>query len=390
MKSGIIENKLTIKERIRTGVAGYLEKRGGIQDYIEFISCEIDPLFSRQRTAVDVVKIKSETKNTKTFTLKPYRAWGGFKPGQYISVEVEVNGVRLRRNYSISSSQDFFKATGCINITVKQVDGGRVSGYLNNRANTRDVLHIGEAMGSFTASDYLSAKAGLGFSSENEALPPILFIGAGSGITPIMSIVEGIKEHNPLLEFSLVYHVLSKDEVVFADRLKMLAGSLPNFTFLPHYTDEEGFISEKQLITDCPGIVERNIFLCGPPGFMGAVLKCADALSVPRTQIILENFGASNPVNKGDIKGAKAGVVHFSQSDKKVASQGDKTLLELAELMGLNPKYGCRNGICFECKCERGAGQVLNRLTGELIPEEQRQIQTCISIPVGDVSITDL
>lgn len=342
---------------------------------IAIISCEIDPLFSRQRNAVDVVKIKRETKNTKTFTLKPYRAWGGFKPGQYIGVEVEVNGVRLRRNYSISSSSLFFKKTGCVNITVKQIDAGRVSGYLNNQVNTRDVLHISEAMGSFTVSDYIS---------------PLLFVGAGSGITPIMSIIEGIKENSPLLEFTLIYHVLSKDEVVFSDRLYMLAASLPNFTFLPHYTDEEGFVTEKQLISDCADIVDRNIFLCGPPGFMDAVLKCTDALSVPQKQITLENFGSNIPVSKGDMKNGKGGVVHFSKADKKITSPGDKTLLELAELMGLNPKYGCRNGICFECKCERGTGQVMNRLTGELIPEEQSQIQTCISVPVGDVSITDL
>ena len=123
---------------------------------------------------------------------------------------------------------------------------------------------------------------------------------------------------------------------------------------------------------------------------MGAVLKCTDALSVPQKQITLENFGSNTPVSKGDMKNGKGGVVHFSKSDKKITSPGDKTLLELAELMGLNPKYGCRNGICFECKCERGTGQVMNRLTGELIPEEQSQIQTCISVPVGDVSITDL
>ena len=372
----------SIKSRFVSAYTRYLKKTGVIQDYIEFMSCEIDPLFSRRRTAADVVNVKRETKNTVTLTLKPYRQWSGFVPGQYISVEVEVNGVRLKRNYSISSSERFFRDTGCFDITVKEVQEGRVSTYLNRTLTVRDVLCVSPAAGSFTATEYIR-----GGGSLNQS---ILFIAAGSGITPAMSMIEDIKEHNPALNFKLIYHVLSENEVVFAQRLSSLASLLPNFTFLPHYTNDEGFISPEQLRSDCADIADRAIFLCGPPGFMDAVISSAADLGVKSEQIKQESFGSSFPALRRNSNANAKGTVHFFKSGKQVLSQGDKTLLELAELVGLNPKFGCRNGICFECKCQRGVGSVMNTITGKLIPEDQIQIQACISVPVGDVSINDL
>jgi len=247
----------------------------------------------------------------------------------------------------------------------------------------RDVLHIGPAAGNFTIT-----KVNRDDDSLSELAP--LFIAAGSGITPILSMIESIKEYNSVLDFTLIYHVLTKDEVVFEKRLVALASSLPNFTFIPHYTDQEGFVCAKQLVKDCNDITTRDIFLCGPPGFMDAVATSASELSVDPARITQESFGSGLPISKQGKNAVVEGTIHFLKSGKQLTSKGDKTLLELAELAGLNPKFGCRNGICFECKCQRGEGQVINTLTGELISPEQNQIQACISIPVGDISILDL
>ena len=77
----------------------------------------------------------------------------------------------------------------------------------------------------------------------------------------------------------------------------------------------------------------------------------------------------------------------LAKTQQTLTATGEKTLLELAEQAGLKPKFGCRIGVCHECKCTKASGRVMNTLSGELVSEEQTQIQACISIPVGDVEI---
>ncbi len=359
----------------------FWQHNGQLQNYIDFILCEIDPLFSRQRIGAEVFQIINEAENTKTFILRPPSRWEGFKPGQYISVELEINGVRMRRNYSISSSPKLFREKQLFSITVKEIDGGIVSTYLNNGVQTKDVVYISAASGSFGMDDLQSIDT-------NVPLSSTLFVAAGSGITPIMSMIEHIKEYNPDTVFTLVYYTTNKEQQIFSKRLNGLKDLLPNFSFIPHLTESEGYITKEQLKSDCPDITTRNIYLCGPQAFMDSTKEYASDLGVSDTALKFESFGSSP--NTLTYNSEKEGVVNFTQSGNSIQSKGDKTLLELAELSGLNPKYGCRNGICFECKCSRIDGQVLNRLTGELIPEDQSQIQSCISVPVGNVSISDL
>lgn len=368
-------------QTLQTFANRFWQHNGQLQNYIDFILCEIDPLFSRQRIGAEVLQIINETDDTKTLLLRPAARWEGFKPGQYISIELEINGVRMRRNYSVSSAPKLFRDKQIFSITVKDIEGGVVSTYLNNNVHTKDVVYISAANGRFLMDDLLSVSITPSFSG-------LLFIAAGSGITPIMSMIEQIKEHKPDTVFTLIYYTQNQAQQIFSKPLNELKDVLPNFSFIPHFTKSEGRITKAQLKADCPDITTRNIYLCGPEDFMSATKEYAFDLGVAEKALKCESFGASTHIKTYST--GQVGVVSFNQSGHTIQSTGQNTLLELAELAGLNPKYGCRNGLCFECKCNKSEGRVMNSLTGELVPQDQPQIQACISVPVGDVSISNL
>lgn len=356
----------------------FWQQEGTLQHYLDFILCEIDPMLSRRRTPAEVIRVTNETADTKTFTLRPSGRWGGFKAGQYIRVETDINGIRIRRNYSISSSPQHFKHNRLIDITVKRVAEGLASNYLHDHVGPGEILHIGEACGEFV--------------NESTAANP-LYIAAGSGITPIMSmIIQGLEEPTEHAT-TLIYSVRTAQDVIFAKQLTALANKDPRLTFITHFSATTGHITPQTLAEYCPDLLEREIYLCGPQPFMDTAKAALKDHGVAADAIKTESFGlamsTAHLTNDTNTNINTNGQVHFLASGKTIQATGDKTLLELAESAGLSPKFGCRSGVCHECKCSRADGKVLNKLTGELIPDEQQQIQACISIPVGELSVNN-
>ena len=378
-----------------------LQSAGAFQSYTNFLLNEFDPLFAANRMGAEVIDIIEETRQTRTLVLRPSIHWKGYTPGQYVPVEIDINGVRHRRHYSISSTPYEFKCANTIRITIKRVENGLVSNYLHEQLSIGDLIHIDAATGDFTLDSIFinrqRTKTSLPKLSKKPSRKPLLFVAAGSGITPIMAMLEALAEHRALYKnqqtIHLIYFAKSKSEMIFFDRLNHLAASLPGFFFLPHFTDTQGRVTEQVLKEDCPNITKYQWYICGPQGFMDTVRNAASTLGIAKKDIKSEAFGTpsttlalSDYLNAKDSNSA-LGRISFSASGKTIESKGEQTLLELAESAGLKPKYGCRSGICHECKCSKTSGQVLNTLSGEIIPEAQQQIQACISVPIGDVSI---
>ena len=355
----------------------FWQQEGTLQTYLDFLLSEIDPMFSIKHNAAEVIQVINETADTKTFILRPSSRWLGFKAGQYINIQVEINGVTIRRNYSISSAPKTFKEKQLISITVKKIDGGRVSTHLHERLAVGDVITIGSATGDFLLDHSMSLGP--------DSAP--LFIAAGSGITPVISMINKLKDEDFEQPLTLIYYSNNPKSFIFEKQLQSLAASMPNFLLIPHFTESEGYITSQQLLLDAPDIAKQAIYLCGPHEFMKSVKAHCEELDVAPEKVLQESFGVQL---KTSHTSKASGQISFLKSGKNVQSSGDKTLLELAESAGLNPKYGCRSGICHECKCSKTTGQVLNTLTGELTPEDQTHIQACISIPVGDISIDSL
>ena len=123
---------------------------------------------------------------------------------------------------------------------------------------------------------------------------------------------------------------------------------------------------------------------------MESIQVAAGQLGLSAEQFKRELFGVPR-ADVSDLAEQKSGEAHvsFNASGVLIKSSGADSLLALAEQAGLTPKYGCRAGVCHECTCQRISGQVMNMMTGKMIPEEQNQIQACISVPVGDLTISN-
>jgi ferredoxin-NADP reductase len=147
-----------------------------------------------------------------TLVLQPGRGWGGFRPGQHMSIGAELDGRRVRRSYSPTGIP---RADGRIAITVKRVAGGKLSQHLCDDATVGTWLDIGPAFGEMTLPAPLDA--------------PLLFLAAGSGITPLMAMTRALAARGMPVPLTLLYWARRRDELCFVDELRALASEHAGF-----------------------------------------------------------------------------------------------------------------------------------------------------------------
>ena len=180
-------------------------------DYLDIVS----PLRAGADLRGRIVAIHPETRDAVTVVIRPGAGWNGHTPGQYVRIGVDVDGVRQWRAYSLTSAGD--RSDGCITISVKAIPDGKVSNHLVRRARPGTVIHLDQAAGDFVLPPEAPAK--------------VLFLTAGSGITPVMGMlrnlatVTGGEERARLdtLDVVLVHSAPTPADVIFGGELRMLA-----------------------------------------------------------------------------------------------------------------------------------------------------------------------
>lgn len=359
----------------------FRQLRAQLCTVFEGMAADVEPLWRARHLQARVVAIETETASVKSFLLQPSVHWQGFAPGQSVSLTFELNGVLHRRYYSLSCSPSFYKRTGLIRLTVKAVEAGLVSQAMHASLKVGNVIGLGAAQGEFTLCSPHEYSGHL----TNQHDAPSLFIAAGSGITPIMAMIENLYEQNPDADATLLYCVRNADELIFGDRLKALAEEYAHFRFVPHYSDTEGRVTESDLIQMNQGASRPLVYLCGPGGFRRTVLDHLQSMKWNIEAVRQESFGMRAADTCEPRHPGCEGEVRFERSGLSIRSDGSESLLTLAERAGLRPKYGCRSGICHECSCERGSGELLDLRTGKPIDPSQQRVQACIAAPQGDV-----
>ena len=336
----------------------------------EFWMGELDPVRSMNEIRARVVELVEETEDTKTFVLQPNTAWPGHRAGQYTSIEVEIDGVRARRCYSISSAP----GEALVSITVKRVSGGRVSSWLHEQVRTGDIVRLGAATGDFVLPTPTPAK--------------ILLLSGGSGITPVMSMLRDLAARDAIHDLVFVYYARSRADVIFAEELAYLAAGHPGLRLVLCLDDEasapRGF-DEARFAKLVPDFAERSTFLCGPGPLMD------------RVEQLWEGAGASDLLERERFAPAltlapvlaptKEVQLRLARSGRDVVAGGAGTLLEQLERAGERPANGCRMGICHSCKCRKYSGTVQNLVTGKVSSEPDQEIQLCISVPHSDLEL---
>src|SRR5437588_4630936 len=174
-------------------------------DYLEMIN----PLWSTRELRGRIERIQHETENAATIFIRPGWEWEGHQPGQYLRIGLDIDGVRHWRAYSLTS--DPRREDGLISITVKNVDEGKVSPYLVRRGRPGTIVSLGGVEGDFVLPDPLPDK--------------LLFVSAGSGITPIMSMVRSLCRQDALDDAVLLHSARTPEDVIFGGELRHLAQS---------------------------------------------------------------------------------------------------------------------------------------------------------------------
>jgi ferredoxin-NADP reductase len=331
----------------------------------------INPMWVQEYTPARVEQVLSETRDTKTLVLKPARRWFGFSAGQHVNICVEVDGVRRNRTFSLSSSPLLWREQGLITLTIKRLPGGLVTNWLHDHLQTGSVIGLGEAFGDFQIP---------------EPARPVLFIAGGSGVTPVLSQLETMAALEYPAPVTLLYFVRTNDDVIAREKLLALEARYNALTLnimATHESDEPRYLCNEDL-DDIPGISARQVYLCGPEGLMDLARNLLCQRGIADSDIHSTFFSAPSANLDDETLG---GEVQFENSQLEVGSEGDATLLEIAEAAGLTPRHGCRMGICHQCSCRKTSGTVINRLTGQPSGPGNENIQLCISVPRGPVSL---
>lgn len=325
------------------------------------------PSYSANKYRVKVLEIHDENKEVYTLKLKVSRRWKGFNAGQFIELVVEQNGAKISRFFSISSASQLFKSQRIIEITIQKQIHGRITPWLCEALKVGQYLSISSARGEFCIKDETK---------------PLLFIAAGSGITPIRSLLADFSKE---ADVHLLYYARDSRHL-FIEELKEYEKSHNNIRVTFINSTEMGRICQGHLDTYCSRLNQNLVYICGPGNMIESCKKLLLNNQVTTENIKYEYFGAK-PVDNISLE--TTGIVCFDQSLIEIESNNNKqkTLLELAESSGLKPITGCRMGVCHQCICQKKQGVVYNTLTKTYSDTGNEEVQLCVSIPVGDVSI---
>lgn len=332
-------------------------------DYLELIN----PLWSTQELRGRIERIEKETSDAVTVLIRPGYEWGWHEPGQYLRIGVVVDGVHHWRAYSLTTEPG--RPDGLIGITPKLVDAGKVSPYLVHRARPGDIVRLGGVEGTFVLPD-----------------PPperLLFVSAGSGITPIMSMLRSLDRSDAVDDVVHVHSARTPDGVIFGERLRELDERRPGYKLHLQITGEAGRFTPPHLDALCPDWRERHAFVSGPGEMLDALVQHWRAEGDPEL-LEMERF---QPVIGGGAVAGEGGRIKFLSSGVEAESDGGTPILVAGEEAGAELPFGCRMGICHTCIGRLCEGEVRDLRTGEVYGQEGEMVRTCVNAPEGDVAI---
>ena len=334
----------------------------------DFWASRVNATWSWERSLARVVDRKAESADAVTLWLRPNGHWAGFQPGQHINVSAQIDGTRVTRSYSLTNAS---VADGRIAITVKGVEGGKLSQHLCRDAAVGDVLELGPAFGEMTLPESVQGNW--------------LFLAAGSGITPLMSMTRALAARGMPVPLTLVYWARTRDELCFGEELKKLAAEHANFTVHFALTRETsagdestGRISSELIESLVGDPVSRQVYACGPGGFVDSARAL---LAAAAESFRAEAFSPPPRV----IEDTGSVQVTLAASGRTLTLPRGESLLRALESAGMKPASGCRMGICNTCACGKSSGVTRHLHTGELAHEPVSALKLCISSASTDL-----
>lgn len=335
----------------------------------DFWASRLHPTWSWERCLARVVSRAEASSDAVTLLLQPNRHFAGFVAGQHVNIGVELDGIRYTRSYSLTGAP---RADRRIEITVKAIEGGRLSRHLCDSAGVGDVLELGQAFGEMTLPESIDGSW--------------LFLAAGSGITPLMSMVRELAGRAMPVPLTLLYWARTREEFCFADELRAVAIAHPNFTVRFMLTrqaiwaadEAAGRIDAVSLDSLVEALGSRQVFACGPGGFVETARK---VLATVVQSFQAEAFTPPPRVvmDTGSVQ------VTLASSGRTLSVPRGQSLLSALEAEGLRPASGCRMGICNTCSCGKQSGTTRHLYTGDTTDEPVSALKLCVSSAATDL-----
>ncbi|GMU24995.1 MAG: hypothetical protein AMXMBFR13_50660 [Phycisphaerae bacterium] len=338
-----------------------------------------------------VSRVFQETPDVKTFRLM--NPLGGvlpftYLPGQFLTVAVAPDGAPVKRSYTIASSptqHDY------VEITVKHKEGGVVSGFLHTRVQPGDLLECSAPSGSFIFT--------------GRECKCILLVGGGVGITPLMSVIRYLTDRSWAGDIYFLYSISKPQDFIFREELEYLERRHPNLRVIvavshsdgAEWKGPKGRITKELIVQSVPDLASRYVHVCGPVPMMEAVKKMLNEVGVPADRIKTEAFGPAlgkpEPNRPPPAPAPPAGValptVAFSSSDKSAPLPPDKTILDVADEIGVEIDNSCRAGTCGTCRVKLLSGKVTMAVEDGREPGDKEQgiVLACQAKSTGNVTV---
>ena len=324
------------------------------------------------------------------------RSGFNFKAGQFLTLRATIDGNDVRRSYSISSSQNSYVQNGTLEVGIRPVQGGVFSNWAATQLKLGDVLRVMPADGRFIV-------------QRPRAIHRVGF-AAGSGITPILSILASTLEEQTESKFTLVYGNRRMDSVMFNEALQDLKDRYPNRLTLIHVLSRqaqevpllEGRIDEakvKEIVNSLlPAASMDEVFICGPEAMIEATEKALLEVGVPARNIRTERFTSPTlealPANDRkqvvlghapESKGEVALTIVLDGKKHQMQMSATDKILDVALAAGLDLPYSCRGGVCCTCRAKVMQGSVVmeKNFTLEKWDAEQGFVLSCQAKPAS-------
>ncbi len=318
-----------------------------------------------------------------------------FKPGQFVTLELDIDGRQVMRSYTISSSPSL---PYNFNITVKRSPGGVVSNWLHDNLKEGQKIAVHGPTGNFNCIDFPAAK--------------VLLLSGGVGITPVMSMARWWFDTNAEVDIIFAHSVRTPRDIIFRQQLELMDARISNFNLNviceriengDSWHGFKGFLGEAMLLLIAPDFLDREIYCCGPKPYMRAIKLILERSGFQMNNYHEESFGETPAVVNSEIADrvdqtrleGHSGLsesevtVGFSRSGKSVRVASECTVHAAAAKLGLFIPKACGVGVCGTCKVKKVSGEVTMNHNGGIDDGEiaAGYILSCCSFPGSDVVV---
>ena len=309
-----------------------------------------------------------------------------WRPGQHLTLRVSIDESELRRSYTISTSPF---AGDPLRITVKRVAQGQVSNYVNDRVEAGMELDIMPPCGSFCLDPGPKLRR------------THYFLGAGSGITPLYSMIHAVLKEEPHSVAHLLYGNRNDQTILLRHELDTLLQTHPNRLSICHVLSAPNLMTwftpwasgringdkvQRFIAEHPPYAQDTQYYLCAPGDMNRSMNRFLQEIDVPESRIHAESFGGEG-IQDLSVRGiAATAMIHLGGERKLVAVAAEETLLEAARRAGLRPPFSCQSGVCGTCRAELKEGEVHHRSRAALKKAEidKGAVLTCQAVAKTD------